>query len=57
MPPLFDLFDTKMTINPDEVRVLGDRAYSHGTYEFEITPREGGETKSYSGRFLDILEK
>ena len=58
MQPVFDLFNTsKMTIQTEEVRILGDRAYSHGTCEFEITPKEGGETKSYSGKFLDILEK
>ena len=58
MQPLFDLFDTsKMIIHTEEVRILGDRAYSHGTYEFEMTPKEGGETKSCSGKFLDILEK
>ena len=57
MQPLFDLFDTKMIIHTEEVRILGDRAYSHGTYEFEMAPKEGGETKSCSGKFLDILEK
>ena len=58
MQPLFDLFDTsKMIIHTEEVRILGDRAYSHGTCEFEMAPKEGGEAKSYSGKFLDILEK
>jgi ketosteroid isomerase-like protein len=33
------------------------RAYPHGTLEYEITPKEGGETRSYSGKFLDTLEK
>jgi uncharacterized protein (TIGR02246 family) len=58
MQPLFDLFDTsRMSIHTEEVRILGDWAYSHGTYEFELTPKEGGETKSYSGKFLEVLEK
>jgi uncharacterized protein (TIGR02246 family) len=58
MQPLFDLFDTSdMVIDTEEVRILGDRAYSHGTYVFEMGPKEGGESKSYSGKFLDILEK
>jgi uncharacterized protein (TIGR02246 family) len=58
MQPSFDLFDfSNMVINTEEVRILGDRAYSHGTYVFEMTPKEGGETTSYSGKFLDILEK
>jgi len=58
MQPLFDHFNmSKMIIQTEEVRILGDRAYSHGTYECEMTPKEGGETRSYSGKFLDILEK
>jgi uncharacterized protein (TIGR02246 family) len=58
MQPLFRLFKTsKMIIQPEEVRILGDRAYSHGTYELEIAPKRGGETRSCSGKFLDILEK
>ena len=56
--PSFDLFDfSNMIINTDEVRILGDQAYSHATYTFDMTPKEGGETTSYSGKFLDILEK
>ena len=58
MQPLFDLFDmSNMIIHTEEVRILGDRAYSHGTYEFDMASKEGGEAKSYSGKFLDILEK
>ena len=58
MQPGFDLFDMKnMIIQTDEVRILGDQAYSHGTYTFDMTPKEGGETMSISGKFLDILEK
>jgi uncharacterized protein (TIGR02246 family) len=58
MQPLFDRFHTtNMLIHIEEVRILGERAYAHGTYEFKIVPREGGETRSYSGKFLDILEK
>ena len=58
MQPVFDFYDTsEMSIHIEEVRILGDRAYSHGTYEFIVTPKEGGETTSYSGTFLNILEK
>jgi uncharacterized protein (TIGR02246 family) len=58
MQLLFDLFDTgNMSIQTEEVRILGNWAYSHGTYEFQMTPKEGGETRSYSGKFLDVLEK
>jgi uncharacterized protein (TIGR02246 family) len=58
MQPLFDLFTmSEMVIHTEEVRILGDQAYSHGTYEFDMASKEGGETRSYSGKFLDILEK
>jgi uncharacterized protein (TIGR02246 family) len=55
--PLFDQYDYEMFINPDEVQVLGERAYSHGLYGFTMTPREGGEPIEVSGKFLTILEK
>lgn len=58
MHPSFDLFDMRdMIINTSEVRILGDTAYSHGTYTFEMTPKEGGETMKLWGKFLDILVK
>jgi uncharacterized protein (TIGR02246 family) len=44
-------------IQPEEVRILGDRAYAHGTYVVEMVLRFGGETEICSGKFLDILEK
>jgi ketosteroid isomerase-like protein len=46
-----------MVIHTEEIRILGDRAYSHGILEYEITPKEGGETRSHSVKFLDVLEK
>ena len=58
MQPLFDLFDTsKMIIHTEEVRILGDRAYSHGTYTFEMAPKAGGDTIEVNGKFLTILAK
>ena len=58
MQPGFDLFDmSNMITQTEEVRILGDRAYSHGTYTFDMTPKEGGETTSLSGKFFDILWK
>ncbi len=55
--PGYDATDWEMTIYPDEVRVLGDHAYSHGTYEFAFSLKEGGETTKGSGKFLTILKK
>lgn len=57
MQPLLDVYDNEMTINPEEVRVLGDRAYSHGHYALAMTPKAGGDTAEVRGKFLTILEK
>jgi uncharacterized protein (TIGR02246 family) len=55
--PLFDLFDWQMTVYPDEVKVLGDEAYSHGSRVFIKTPKEGGEPIEGTGKFLTILHR
>jgi uncharacterized protein (TIGR02246 family) len=58
MQPTFQRFDVRnLVINTEEVRILGDRAYSHGTYTFDMTPKEGGQTTSLWGKFLDIVAK
>ena len=58
LQPTFELFImSDMVINTEEVRVLGDWAYSHGTYTFDMTPMQGGQTRSFSGSFLDIVVK
>jgi len=58
MRAAFELYDTRnMTIHTEEVRVLGDWAYSYGTYSFERTPKSGGKTANYYGKFLDIVVK
>lgn len=55
--PLFELFKTEMSIYPDELRILGDHAYTHGNYDYAMTPREGGAAITGSGKFLTILKK
>jgi uncharacterized protein (TIGR02246 family) len=55
--PMFDLFNTEMTVYPDELRILGDHAYGHGNYDYAMTPKEGGQSISGRGKFLSILEK
>jgi len=57
MQPLFDHFDWQMSVYLAEVQVLGDQGYSHGSYEFVMTPREGGESIEGTGKFLTILQR
>ncbi|MDJ0751882.1 MAG: SgcJ/EcaC family oxidoreductase [Ardenticatenaceae bacterium] len=47
----------KARIDPEEVRINGQSAYSHGTYNFEKSPSGQDEFSTYSGKFLAILEK
>ena len=56
--PGFELFDFEdFSINPDEIQILGDQAYSHGTYSFTMTSNEGGDAVDIEGKFLTILQK
>ena len=57
LQPMIDLFDTEMTILPENTQFLGDCAYSYGSYKHAMTPKEGGESISNTGMFLTILEK
>ena len=56
--PTFDLFFmTNAVFNTEEVRILGNWAYSYGAYTFEKIPKQGGKTTSSRCKFLDILVK
>jgi uncharacterized protein (TIGR02246 family) len=58
MQSLLGHFDLRrVRVHPEEVRILGDWAYVHGTYEVETVPKWGGEPKRYGGKFLDVLER
>jgi uncharacterized protein (TIGR02246 family) len=56
--PAFELFVyDDFHIDPAGIQILGDTAYSHGTYGFSMAPVEGGDTVDVTGKFLTILEK
>jgi len=57
MQTLFDLFDEQMTLHLEEVWVEGDMAYSHGTYDFVMTPKSGDDPIQGSGNFLTVLHR
>lgn len=57
MQTLFDLFDEQMTLHLEEIHVAGDQAYSHGTYDFAITPKGEGDSVQGSGKFLTVLHR
>ena len=45
------------TVAFEEITVLGDYAYEWGSYRGSMRPRAGGETISYGGKLLRILQR
>ena len=48
---------TEMRIEPQEIVILGDYAYSMGTYYKVVTPKSGGNAAVTDGKFLTVLRK
>lgn len=57
MEPAFAALNMEISINSEGVEVLGEQAYSYGTFTLSTTPKEGGETATVNGNFMTILEK
>lgn len=53
----FDKYIFKMTIDVEEVKVIGDWAFSRGTYTYSLTPKMEGEPYANIGKYLTILER
>ena len=49
--------DMHMSIEPKEIVILGDYAYSMGTYTQVFAPKAGGPQTVFNGKFLDVLHK
>ena len=53
--PSFELFSVKVSVYGDiEIQISGDMAFSRGTYTLSLTPKEGGATTTFDGKWLDI---
>jgi len=53
--PSFELFSVNVKIYGDiEIQISGDMAFSRGTYTLSLTPKEGGATTTFDGKWLDI---
>lgn len=46
-----------MNIDPQEITVLGDWAYTRGMYTVDSTPTGGGATGHVDGKFMTILRR
>jgi uncharacterized protein (TIGR02246 family) len=57
MEPLFGQFNFEITINNEEVQIAGDWAFSRGAYILSLTPKVGGETTTFEGKYLTILKR
>ena len=44
-------------VDIEEIKVMGDYAYEWGTFRGSARPRAGGETLTYSGKLMRILER
>jgi uncharacterized protein (TIGR02246 family) len=47
----------QLTSQVDEVRVSGDLAFLHVTYNETVTPKAGGEPTEYHGKWLVLLQR
>jgi ketosteroid isomerase-like protein len=47
----------KYEVEFEEIEVVGDYAFEWGTYRGASRPRAGGETISYSGKLMRILQR
>ena len=52
-----DAFDTKMSITPLEIVVMGPWAYSRGVYTQDLAAKSTGKVTHVDGKFLTILKQ
>lgn len=52
--PFVERFAYESELEPDLVRVAGDRAVERGRFVSRMTPRDGGETASHEGRYVVV---
>jgi uncharacterized protein (TIGR02246 family) len=55
--PTFAAFTFEIDIDSEGVEVLGEQAYSYGTFVMSFTPKDGVETTTINGNFMTIFEK
>ena len=54
---LFGLFDLELPYTVEEVEVIGDWAFARSSWQYSMTPKEGGETTTSPGKQLDNLKR
>lgn len=57
MQTLFDRFDWQLIIFPEEIQILADQAYVHGSFELKLADKGKGDFIEHDGTFLTILRR
>jgi hypothetical protein len=47
----------QMSVVPKEIVLMGDYAYTMGTYTQALTPKTGGNTSVFDGKFLAVVHR
>jgi len=53
----FGKYNSNITITPGETEVMGDVAHEHGTFTVSMTPKDGGNAMTDTGKYLVILKR
>jgi ketosteroid isomerase-like protein len=53
----FGAFKLKIDIRSEEIVILGDRAFSSGTFTRKMAPKTGGPESFFEGKFLTIFKR
>jgi ketosteroid isomerase-like protein len=53
----FEQSDMETSISVDEIKVLGDWAFARWSFEFQYTPKSGGDTTQRNGKEIWILKR
>ena len=53
----FPKLDIEIAIKSEEIVVMGDWAYSRGTFTRSFTPKGSDQTFYYDGKFLTVMKR
>ena len=53
----FERFNMQLSISVQEVQILGDFAFTNGSFSLSLTPKDGGEVIEEKGKFIDIFKR
>ena len=55
---IFEIYSVNLAIGAEtELQVANDMAFGRGTYTMSLTPKEGGSTTHFDGKWIDIFKR